>query len=578
MTPKETRSAVIVFALLLPSLAALFWSGSEAAAVPQLGALRTVGAGGQERAAVFFNGALHLLDARGERLTRQPLGELGLGEEPNDIDFTTGPDGKVQAWMFDDSGPHLVRCELDPVAAMLVQCGRAISGPQLKIHPRSQAVHIAVDAARGRLFVADAKAHAVRALTLKGEVIADGAQGELFFPNRLRIAGDRLVVADNDHRRLAWLDIAADRPGFQVRQTLAVDAHPAASGGRKAADFAIATTPEGQLSALWLLAVAQGQKNGQVLVFGPGLVPGVHADLGGFSDPLVIDRFGDVLLAADFNGSALYRIGADGGFLGTFGAGAFAADLAQARKRLARAELARQGAWAGLALTLVVGLVLAWRFSERPGAQAAREAFGELAAGAEAPAGPAGEPVELHPAASWRRQQLWLNGIALLLMAAAPAATYLLFPEQLPPALKASRLPVLVAALLAVTLPLAFWLQHRAARRWLWVGEGRVEVRMGRQVVAAMPLHRLRASSRTLLVGRELLPYRRAAAGGGAGAWIFDREAMRNHVLAHVPRAQRVSDDALVRAQLMQAPRWQLVVLVAPLLAFAAYAVFRFMR
>ena len=574
MTPRETRSALVIFALLLPSLAGLYWAGSQASAAARPGAMRSFGAGDGERVAVFFGGAMHVLDAAGQRLVRQPLRELGLGEEPNDVDVTTSPEGRVQAWMFDDSGPHLVRCDFDASSSRFAACTRAISGPQLKINPRSQAVHIAVDLPRQRVFVADAKAHAVRALTLQGQVLADGARGELFFPNRLRVVGDRLVVADNDHHRLAWLDIAGERPGFAVRQTLNVRTHPEARGAGKAADFAIATAPDGKLSALWLLAVGQGQKNGQLLVFGPGPSPRSAADLGGHADPLVIDRLGDALLVADFDGVDLYRVGADGRYLGAFGGGDFAADLAAARQGIARAEWTRRAAFAGLGLTLVVGLLLAWRFSERPGAQAAREAFGDLdAAVAETPE----KPVELQPAAEFQRHVMWLNAAVFSALVAGCGVLYLKFPHEFPPKLVNSGLMWACAALLAMSLPLSIWVLHRMARRSLWIGEGRVEVRLGPQVLARSPLQQVRASPRALLVGRILLPYRRNTAGGGVGAWIYDRERIRALLVSLAP-TQRVTDDQLVRAQVQRTPPWLLALVLVPVLAFVVYNLWGVLR
>lgn len=364
MTPKETRSAIVVFALLLPSLAALFWSAQ--ASVPRPGALRSFTVGGQEHAAFVFDRALHVLDAQGRRVTRQPLEALGLREEPNDLDVTVDAAGKIQAWLFEDGPPRIVRCDVAAASAPRLEgCAEIMAGAQLKMAPASLAVHIAVEPARDRLFVADADGHGVRAFSLRGERLAESRPGTLFFPNRLRVVGDRLLVADNDHRRLVWLDVAADRPGFEPRRVLDIAAHPQARGVRKAADFALMRGDGGEPAGLWLVAVRQGQKNGQVLLHGPGLAPRGAADLGGYADPLIVDRLGDDLLAADFDGIALYRIGADGRFLGVFGEGEFAREMEAGRERRAARTYARYAGLAGIALTLVVGFLLAWRFGER---------------------------------------------------------------------------------------------------------------------------------------------------------------------------------------------------------------------
>src|SRR5207248_9133202 len=128
-------------------------------------------------------------------------------------------------WFFEDTLPRIVRCELDAPRVRFERCEQALSGAQLKTSALSRAVHIAVDLARGRIFVADANG-GVRALALDGRTIADSPPGLLFFPNRIRIAGDVLMVADNDHRRLAWLDIAGERPSFAAKRTLPSTGHP----------------------------------------------------------------------------------------------------------------------------------------------------------------------------------------------------------------------------------------------------------------------------------------------------------------------------------------------------------------
>src|SRR5690606_21302465 len=244
---------------------------------------------------------------------------------------------------FDDGGPRIVRCAYEAAPApRLAGCRTVLTGSRLKMDASSRAVHIAADPARDRVFVADARGHAVRMLPLSGAPPVDGARGELFFPNRLRLADGDLVVADNDHRRLVWLDVAGERPTFALRRAVDLQAHPAVQGRRKAADFALLPDTEGRVAALWALAVRQGQKDGQILVYGPGLAPRGQADLGGHADPLVIDRLGDALLVGDFAGAAYYRVGADGRFLGNFGTGAFARELAAARERAQAARTWQQ--------------------------------------------------------------------------------------------------------------------------------------------------------------------------------------------------------------------------------------------
>ena len=131
-----------------------------------------------------------------------------------------------------------------------------------------------------------------------------------------------------------------------------------------------------------MLAVAQGQKNGTVLVWDAASKPVARAGLGGFADPLAIDRLGDAAVAADFEGVALYRIGAQGQYLGSFGDEGFQRELRSSREQIAACLAVGQGRLGrALRSTLAIGFLLAWRYSEKPGQQAAVQAFAGLSTG-----------------------------------------------------------------------------------------------------------------------------------------------------------------------------------------------------
>src|SRR6185369_3700548 len=104
-----------------------------------------------------------------------------------------------------------------------------------------------------------------------------------------------------------------------------------------------------------------------ILTWDAALKPGERANLGGHSDPLALDRLGDAVVVADFNGIALYRIGAHGDYLGPFGEPAFQRELRDAAAQLANAVLWKYAAWACFAVTLLIGFALALRYSETPG-------------------------------------------------------------------------------------------------------------------------------------------------------------------------------------------------------------------
>ena len=369
MTRREKRIALLVFALFLPALAALAWGSRLAGSVDRPGALRAFAHRGQEHLALVFQRAIHVVDAQGRPLARQPLRELGLEEEPTDLDITMDPQGELSAWLFEDTLPRVVRCRIDPGSWRFSGCAQVLAGPLLKGGATSLAVHIAIDAGRERAFVAAASGNRVRALSLRdGRLLADSSPGQLFFPNRLRIAGDQLVVADNDHHRIAWLDIADAIPTFRERRSLLLPAHPRAEGGgTKAADFAVLAGAADGAAGLWALAVSQGQKQGRLLRYGPQFAAAGAADTRAFRDPLVVDRLGADLIASDFDAIGWFRIAPDGRWLGEFGQGTLQAAVHAERAQVRRGRLWTVGGASGMAIAVLVGFALALRAGTRPG-------------------------------------------------------------------------------------------------------------------------------------------------------------------------------------------------------------------
>jgi hypothetical protein len=577
MTPKETRIAAVILTLVAASGALLFQGMRMDDGAERFGPMRTFAAGGQAYVALFHGNQLHVIDAAGRRLARQPLADLQLTDEPTDMDWTVDAGGKVEAWFFEDTLPRVVRCELAAAGTRLERCATAAKGPQLKSNDRSRAVHLAVDIERRRMFIADASGHAVRAFTLEGRQLAESVKGDLFFPNRLRIAGDALMVADNDHRRLAWLDIAADKPSFTLRKSVRSDSHPQVRGDRaRVADFALLPDAQGEPTVLWMLAVAQGQKKGDVLVWGPGMKAAARADLGGFGDPLFIDRWGDGAIAADFDGVALYRLGAKGEYQGEFGDPAFQQELRDSRDRIAGAVRWTRAGWASFAATLVIGFLLAWKFGEKPGQKALAAAFAGMS---DVTADIPRAKLELKPLPWFGRQQALAAGIGLLAVLALPVAAFLLFPHELPPSIwqspKLLKLIPLVA-LVWIGMGAAFWWTTRMAQRRIVLAKGTAQIRLGANVVASAPVLEVIASPQALLIGGVMLPYRGIAwTGGKPGRWIYEEDPLTRYLLAHLPASQRLTQPALARAAMKRMAPWKMVALGLPLAAYVAFQAWR---
>lgn len=578
MTKREGRIAAVVLAFVALSLALLFLGTQRKARAERPVALRAFTQGSQQHLAVVHGMALHLLDGQGKRVARQPLEDLQLSRPPSDMDWTVDAAGKVQAWFFEDAHePRLVRCDLQQMR--LGQCRQVLAGSALKVRQGSLAVHFAVDLPGQRVFIADARGHKVRALALDGgRVLAESGEGQLFFPNRLRLdPGGRLVVADNDNHRLVWLEVRGATPGMLQLQSLQVLAHPDARRGHtRAADFAMLPGAGGEPEALWVLALANGQKNGDALVWGPGRMPMGRADLGGWADPLVIEAFGSAAVVADFDGVALYRLGRRGEYLGPFGDEAFQAELQASRASLREGVLLERLGWASFAVTLLAGFLLAWRYGERPGTQAMRAAFASLDAGlAEAP----GATVELPPAPWYNRQILWASVAMVVLMLAVVAMLVILLPHQIPagwrhdPRIWAAGGSVLV---IIVLLPLMlWWVLNVMARRLVLTAGGEVQVHGGKRMLAGVPVHEVLASPQTLLVGRVALQYRMAGVLRGPARWIYDEDQLTRYVLARLPAANRVTQQEMARAVLKRMPLVQQLAIGVPLLLLLALELWR---
>lgn len=578
MTKREGRIAAVVLVFVALSLALLFLGTQRKAKAERPVALRAFTQGGQQYLAVVHGMALHLLDGQGKRVARQPLEELQLSREPSDMDWTVDASGKVQAWFFEDaSEPRLVRCELQQMR--LGECRQVLAGSALKVRRGSLAVHFAVDLPGQRVFIADARGHKVRVLALQdGRALAESGEGQLFFPNRLRLdPSGRLVVADNDNHRLVWLEARGAAPSLAQLQSLQVQAHPdARRGNMRAADFAMLPGANGEPEVLWVLALAGGQKNGDALVWGPGRMPMGRADLGGWADPLVIEAFGTAAVVADFDGVALYRLGRRGEHLGPFGEEAFQAELQASRDALRQGRLLEKLGWVSFAATLVVGFLLAWRYGERPGMSAAREAFASLEpALAELP----GSTVELTPAPWYSRQIQWAGVGMMVLMLAIVAMLVVVFPHEIPsgwrhdPRIWAAAGGVLV---IIVLLPLTlWWVLAVMARRVVLTAGGELQIHGGKRMVASAPVREVIASPQALLVGRVALQYRQVAAFRGPTRWIYDEGQLTRYVLAHLPPENRVTQQRLASLVLKRIPLIEQLAIGVPLLLWIALELWR---
>jgi hypothetical protein len=527
------------------------------------GGISTMRAIPDGKLAVVANHALHVLDASGTRVGRQPVSALGMTEDPNDMDWTVDAQGRIEAWFFDDSVPRVLRCSWDDGKRELVQCAAAMSGAQLKANDRSRAVHLAVDRAGGRVFIADAQGHRFQVFDLAGKQLGSSSRDSvpLFYPNRLRYLGnDTLVVADNDHRRLVWAKVAPGQAP-KVLRTLQATAHPQARSNRtKVTDAAFA--PSG---AMWMMAMKQGQKDGDILVF-DGDRPTVRAALPPDADPIVIESLGGHAVVADFSLVKLYRIDAAGKYLGEFGDGAFAGELAPLQALSRESSRWTTGSLVGGGVVILAGLLLGWRYSEKP-------SRGGKPQPASSDEGRAREPLrypvvlEQTPQyrAAMRRHMLLLGVVLSLMLAMLFGLAFLQGGLALRPFFLQAGLMLL--AMVGLT---AWFVQDAFKPRELRVTPGRVGCFRGQVPLAESPLADVFASRRALLIGRLQLPYQMGSPQVGKIPPMFDLELLDRALLARLPPANLVDDLAMGRLLMSRQRLW--VKLLAGLVVAATAA------
>lgn len=548
MTKREWQLAIPILIGIALCLAGFVHGQRMESAVDGMAALRTFKTAQGERVAVIANNALHVLDADGRRLARQDIKSLGLTESPNDMDWTVDEQQRLEAWFFDDTVPRVLRCAWSTAQARLTECRNAMAGSQLKTNARSVAVHLAVDSAGQRVFIADAKGHRVQVFDLAGKALtrSDLQAVPLSFPNRLRYLGkDTLVVADNDHRRMAWLKVTPGQPPQLLRTLNSADHGQARSGRGKVTDATFGPT-----GTIWMLAVKQGQKDGDVLVFDAKQTPVARAVLPDGADPLIIDTLGDTALVADYSLISLYRIDAHGRNLGEFGDAAFRGEIGSLRVQTRQGALWKTGALICGGLIIVVGMVLGWLYGERPKKpgqfdEQAKTALASLRKGDS----DLRFPMVLKQTVAYRSSiKRHLIGIVVVMgfIAVMALAAPVLLLQSSDPAWGNGRLVAVM--LIGLTAPgVAAWLVWHELRQ---LAELRVtELRLGffrdgRQVCAA-PLKEVYASTNALLLGAKTLRFRLAVMKADGGEPMFDMDELNRAVLSRLPPQNLVTDQAL---------------------------------
>lgn len=552
MTRREWTIGLPIVVVMMLCLAAYLRGialGNDAGA---LTSLRVFGAADAQKVAAVIGSRLHVFDADGRRLADQDMRALGFSEDPNDMDWTVDAQGLTEAWFFEDTTPRVVRCVWIEAQHRLANCASAIAGAKLKVNAGSRAVHLAVDRPGERVFVTDARGGAVQVFDFRGERLAKSDAGEvaLDFPNRIRYLGNNtLLVGDNDNGRAVWLAAEPGRP-IRLPKTLYAQDH----GGARLAHSKVTDVAISPTGTLWMLAMRFGQADGDILVFDADHKPVRRAALRGDADPLIVEPLGDALLVGDFSPPRLYRVDAQGGLLDDFGDAAFRADLLPLQAQAEHAALWTRGAAIVAVVTFVLGMLLAWRFSERavpPGRiDAAARARIERA---RAAAAPLRFPIVIERSTGYLRQErrlLWamvaltlalFGGIAWILITTGKRIDF----SQISWRVWAQTIGV--AAWMPIAIAWTYWF---GGRRSLYVTQDAVRWLSGERTVAEAPLREVLASSNALLIGARMLMTCQRTRVGKAGTPMFDASLIEQSILARLPPENLVDNAALTREML----------------------------
>jgi len=570
MTKREWQLAIPILMGVAFCLVGFLYGQHLENTIDRIAALRVVQTTQGERVAVIVNHALHVLDADGHRLARQDIQSLGLTESPNDMDWTVDAQQRVEAWFFDDTVPRVVRCGWNTERARLTDCRNAMEGPQLKANARSLAVHLAVDAVGQRVFIADAKGNRVLVFDLDGKALArtDPKAVPLSFPNRLRYLGnDTLVVADNDNRRLAWVRVTPGQPP-QLLRTLSSAGHGQARVGRgKVTDAAFGPT-----GTLWMLAVKQGQKDGDVLVFDAKQQAVARAALSDGADPLVIDALGDSALVADYTSVNLYRIDPQGGNLGEFGDAAVRAELGSLGAQIREGAIWKTIAQVCGGIIMVAGLLLGWQYGEKP------KKPGQFDAQAKAALASLTQtdsklrfPVVLQQTAAYRTSaRKFVAAMVVFVVAMVAVAGMPLLTLDFKGKPLGTWAPLAFVILGIALTAAALWLTWREQLQAieLRVTERKLGCFRNGELVRAAPIQEVYASTNALLIGSKLIRFRLLATKTPAGPSRFDMDLLNRAVLSRLPQQNLVSDQSLAWMGLKNShPAFKLMVGIAFLAA-----------
>ena len=293
---------------------------------------------------LLSHGSLHVLDARGTRVTHVRLEELGLSDSASDLRPLS-----VDEVIVHDAD-RVLRCVLPakrcrPLARGLDLATRGKDGRKLDFDP-----------ARGLLALSDVSQHHLYLFD-----VADGTarltaenREDFRYPNQPRWIDGELWLADTNHHRL--IKMAEPAPVWKIAATLDTQSWHLRPG--RHFPFAFLRLPSGEF---WVLVANYRMAMADLLVIGADGKPTRRIALGDDQDPVSLVAAADKIIVPDLTAFSLTALDQQGNVLGPFGDDAFRAEMAAAKERAQWGHRAPLLLAVLLGVCLVAGLVLSIR-------------------------------------------------------------------------------------------------------------------------------------------------------------------------------------------------------------------------
>jgi sugar lactone lactonase YvrE len=474
---------------------------------------------------ILSDGKLHVFDR--------------LGSEQRTLRFADWKRASLQSDFYPLSGGDVLlaepethevyRCAPGGGCTPLLASSRATAGKT------TNAMMLAVDESRQRLYVADNAGHRLLLFDLEGKLLDDSGPGKsrFWFPNHIALSDGELLVTDTNHRRIVRLPVSNDRFG---QETWTLPTAGAKVRSKRKWPMSFVALPDGQ----WWVAIAQeGMRHADVATFDAQGQPLGHVPLENNADPVSMVSVDDRMLIADTEHFRIRQVDARGSPLPDFGPEAFRQDLAALDREAGRWRGVRLAAQAAVILLPVLAILILWRMGERPVSAAATLSF-------QVPPTPIrdGETVWLRPAPRFVKQQTWLLRAYIVVLILLGAWGIWLVPQFAAFPAPVSKLFALVLALALVPAALLVIPMRRLLRSRLGTNGVQLFHDKGDGVVHAFPLAQTLSDGLRLLAGQRLIVMRVGP------RMIYDRDDLQQLILARLGPAAQLSPWGLYLAGL----------------------------